>query len=596
MSIDPITVEVIGSYLMTVAEEMGVTLVRTAFSPNIKERGDCSTAVFDRDGHTIAQAPRIPIHLGSMLGLVAEVLARYPLDSLGPGDVFIANDPYTGGGTHLPDITAVAPVLFEGRVEAFVAAIGHHADVGGMVPGSESGVCRTIYQEGIRLPPVRMWKRGELDRELLDVILINTRAPRDRLGDLRAQFASIQVGTRGVAELFAKYGRLVPLAMRELQDYAERRIRAALGALPEGTYRAVDFLDNDGFHDRPIRVEAAATIRDGHLHLDWTGTEPQVASSKNVPLNALCATAYTVVKSLVDPGLPANAGYYRAITVSAPAGCLVNPKPPAAVGTRSIAAGVIGDVIAAALSQAMPGKALAGCGTHHLITPAGTDPRTGEYFVSYETFAGALGARPYRDGMDAVRVHASGSANLPVECLEQGFPFRCLRYELLTDSGGAGKFRGGAGLRRDYVNLGDDVTVALSGERQHTPAPGRAGGEPGVPGAFVLDPGTPAERRLPSSIADLPLAKGQVLSIRTPGAGGFGPPRERDAGAVLRDVVEERVSRASAERTYGVVLREAGAVLEVDREATARTRRDLEEPGSRRSDGSGVSRARRERS
>jgi N-methylhydantoinase B len=292
--VDPITAEVIGSALAAVAEEMGVTLVRTAFSPNIKERGDCSTAIFDAAGHTAAQAPRIPIHLGSMLGLVAEVLRRYP--SIGPGDVFMANDPYTGGGTHLPDITVVAPVFVESHVEAFVAAIGHHSDVGGMVPGSESGVCRTIYQEGIRLPPVRIYASGELDRELLDVILINTRAPHDRLGDFRAQFAAIQVGIRGVERLFAKYGPLVPGAMAELQDYSERRIRAALRKLPEGTYRHADVLDNDGVHDRPVRVEVAATLGDGHLHLDFTGTDREVGSSKNVPLNALLATAYTVVK------------------------------------------------------------------------------------------------------------------------------------------------------------------------------------------------------------------------------------------------------------------------------------------------------------
>lgn len=577
VSVDPITAEVIGNYLGAVAEEMGVTLVKTAFSPNIKERGDCSTAIFDAAGRTVAQAPRIPIHLGSMLGLVAKVLERYAIDTLRAGDVFIANDPYSGGGTHLPDITAVAPVFVERRVEAFVAAIGHHSDVGGMVPGSESGVCQTIYQEGIRLPPVRIYTAGELDRGLLDVILLNTRAPRDRLGDLRAQFAAIQVGIRGMGALFVKYGPLVPAAMAALQDHAERRIRGALAKLPEGTYRHVDHLDNDGFHDRPIRVEVAATLRAGHLHLDFEGTDAQVGSSKNIPLNALLATAYTVVKSLVDPGLPANAGYYRAITVSAPGGCLVNPKPPAAIGTRSISAGVLGDVIAGALSQAMPDRALAGCGTHHLITPAGTDPRTGEYFVNYETFAGALGARPYRDGMDAVRVHASGAANLPVECLEWTFPFRVLRYEILTDSGGAGTFRGGAGLRRDYVNLGDDVTIALSGERQHAAAPGLEGAKAGVPGAFVLDPGTPGERRLPSAISDLALVKGQVLSIRTPGAGGWGAPWERAEAAVLRDVAEGRVSVAAATRDYGVVVRQSAAGLEVDREATAAARAALRE-------------------
>jgi N-methylhydantoinase B len=574
-AIDPITAEVIGSYLATVSEEMGATLVKTAFSPNIKERGDCSTAIFDIKGQTVAQAPRIPIHLGSMLGLVQEVVRHYPLDTLRPGDMFIANDPYTGGGTHLPDITVVAPVFWQDTPQAFVAAIGHHSDVGGMVPGSESGVCQTIFQEGIRIPPVRIWAAGHLQQELLDVIVLNTRAPHDRLGDFRAQFAATQVGVRGVERLFARYGALVPVAMAELMDYAERRIRAALRQLPEGTYRYGDFLDSDGFNDRPLRVEVALTIRDGHVHLDFTGTDSQVNSSKNVPLSALLATAYTVVKSLVDPGLPTNAGYYRAITVTAPEGCFVNPRPPAAVGTRSISAGVVGDVMAGALSRAIPDRALASCGPHHLMTPAGIDPRTGEYFVNYETFAGALGARPYRDGMDAVRVHSSGAANLPIECLEHSFPFRVLRYELLTDGGGPGRFRGGAGLRRDYLCLGEDVRVALSGERQRAAAPGIAGGLAGAPGAFVLDPDTAEERRLPSAIFDLSLAKGQVLSIRTPGAGGCGRPTERDPASVLRDVVEERVSLAAASSTFGVALVPGATGLEVDRDATSALRRAL---------------------
>jgi N-methylhydantoinase B len=407
---------------------------------------------------------------------------------------------------------------------------------------------------------------------VLDLILLNTRTPDERRGDLRAQFAANQVGIRGLERLFEKYQRSVTRAMAELMDYAERRIRAALGKLPEGTYHHRDYLDSDGFNDRPVCIQLALTIRAGHVDLDFDGTDPQVASSKNVPLKALLATAYTVVKSLVDSGLPTNAGYYRAITVRAPEGSLLNPIPPAAVGTRSIVAGVVGDVIAGALSQAMPGKALAGCGPHHLMTQEGRDPRTGKYFVSYETFAGALGARPYHDGVDAVRVHASGAANLPIECLEHTFPFRILRYELLQDSGGPGLHRGGAGLRRDYLCLGDEVRVALSGERQRTPAPGLEGGQPGAVGKFVLDPNTAAERTLPSVISDLALQSGQVLSVQTPGSGGWGPPSLRPALSVLQDAKEGRVSAAAARDSYRTVVLTGVNGFELDAEATTAMR------------------------
>lgn len=555
--VDPITAEVIGNYLMGVAEEMGAALIKTAYSPNIKERGDCSTAIFDAAGRTVAQAPRIPIHLGSMLGLVQEIRSRYAPGSIRPGDMFLANDPYTGGGTHLPDITMVAPVFSDGEIQAFVASIGHHSDVGGMVPGSESGVCRSIFQEGLRIPPVRIVSQGELQQEILELILLNTRTPRERLGDLRAQLAANQVGIRGIEALFARHGAgTVAAAMQGLMDSAERRIRSRIASLPEGVYRAEDFLDNDGFQERPVRIVLTLTVRRGDLHLDFTGTDPQVESSKNVPLGAVRATAYTVIKSLLDPGLPTNAGYYRAITVMAAEGCLLNPRAPAAVGTRSITAGLVGDVIVAALSQAMPDRALAGSGPHHLITASGVDPRKGEYFVDYETFAGALGARSYRDGMDAVRVHASGAANLPVECLEQSFPFRLERYELLTDSGGAGTFRGGLALRRDYLCLVDDVRVALAGERQRVPAPGLAGGQAGATGAFVLNPGAPEEQRLPSVVWDLALRRGDVLSIRTPGGGGWGDPRQRPREALLKDVGEGRVSVKAARDLYGVTIEE----------------------------------------
>lgn len=548
--VDPVTAEVVSRHLLATAEEMAASLIRTAFSPNIKERADCSTAVFDRAGRVVAQAHRVPIHLGSMIGAVDEIRRRFPLEEIRPGDMFVANDPYTGGGTHLPDINIIAPVFFRGEIVAYVANIAHHADVGGMVPGSEAAVCRTIFQEGLRIPPVRIMREGEVNRDVLDIILLNSRTPDERLGDLRAQFASNVVGMRGVTALFERYGARTEAAMAAYLEFTERRFVAAIGRLQPGTYRAEDFLDGDE-EGSTARIALALTVGDGRLRLDFAGSAPQLTWARNIPYRALIATAYTVAKSLLDPDVPANAGYFTTLDIVAPPGSVVGPRPPAPVGCRSISCGVLGDVIAAALSEAMPHRALAGSGPHHLVVFAGPDPRTGDYFVNYETIAGGMGARPYADGIDAVRTHASGAANLPIEALEHAYPLRLERYVLRDGSGGHGKHRGGTGVVREYRILGDGITVSLSSERQHVGAPGMAGGGAGALGRFVLDPGTGEERVLASAVADQALPRGSVLRISTPGGGGYGAPAERDADALARDLREERISPEDARRTYG---------------------------------------------
>lgn len=549
--VDPIRAEVVARFLLATAEEMGATLMRTAFSPNIKERADCSTAIFNREGEVIALAQRVPIHLGSMVGAVDEILKRYPEKDIRPGDMFVANDPYNGGGTHLPDINVIAPVFIGGRIVAYVANIAHHADVGGMVPGSEAAVCKSIYQEGIRIPPVRIRRAGELNRDVFDLILLNSRTPEERVGDLQAQFAANTVGARGVAALFERYGlKETAEHIAAYLDFTEKRFRAAIDRLPKGRYVAEDFLDGDR-EGEVCRIRLALTVGRGRLDFDFAGSDPQLASARNIPYRALLATVYTVAKTMLDPDVPANAGYYRTLNITAPPGCVVGPVPPAAIGCRSISASVLGDVIASALSQAMPEKALAGCGPHHLYVLSGTDPRTGAYFVDYETVAGGYGARANRDGVDGVRVHASGSSNLPVEALEHAYPFRIERYALWEGSSGPGKFRGGMGVVRDYRVLADDIVVSLSSERQHVAARGMRGGGDGATGRFVLNPDTPEERRLPAAAADIPLPRGSVLRICTPAGGGYGDPAERDPAAVERDVREERIPPEAAERIYG---------------------------------------------
>ena len=548
--VDPIRAEVVARYLLATSEEMAATLMRTAFSPNIKERGDCSSAIFDAQGQVIALAHRIPIHLGSMVGAVDEIRTRFRADDIHPGDMFMANDPYNGGGTHLPDITIIAPVFIGKKIAAFVANIAHHADVGGMVPGSEAAICTSIFQEGLRIPPVRIVSAGMINRDVLDIVLLNSRTPDERVGDLKAQFAANPVGVRSIELLFKRYGNVVTEStIAAYLDFTEKRFRAAINGLKPGLYAAEDRLD--GNRDGEFAyIRLKLKVGKGKLDFDFSESDPQINSARNIPHRAVLATIYTVAKSLLDPDVPANAGYYRTITVKGRDGTVVQPVSPAPIGARAISSAVLGDVVAAALTQAMPQKALARSGPHHLVVTSGTDPRNGSYFVSYETLAGGMGARAYRDGMDGVRVHASGSSNLPIEVLENAYPMRVERYELWQDSAGPGKYRGGMGVLRDYRMLGDNMVISLSSERQHAAAAGMEGGEAGKCGAFILNPDSPQARQLPSAAGEIPLPRGSVLRICTPAGGGYGPASTRETAAVARDVHEERLSREAAKRIY----------------------------------------------
>lgn len=539
---DPITTEVISRHLLNIAEEAGAVLMRSAYSPNIKERHDCSSAIFDASGRVIAQAHHIPIHLGSMIGAIEALIARHPLDSLRAGDMFLANDPYTGGGSHLPDLNIIAPVFHDGDLLAFVANIAHHADVGGMVPGSEAAVCESIFQEGLRLPPVRIVHAGDICQDIVDIVLLNSRTAHERLGDLRAQLAANRAAIAGLERLFARYGKaLTEGALANFLDVTERRFRRAIAALPDGVYTATEHLSGDTPGTRAT-IHVALTVRDESLHFDFEGTDAALGTARNVPRQAVLATVYTVAKALLDPDVPANAGYFRTIEVIAPAGCLLDPLPPSPVGCRSISCGVLSDALVTVLSAAAPAVGLCPSGPHHLLTWSGVDPRNGRYFVNYETVAGGLGAFVDRDGLDAVRTLASGSSNLPVEALEHAYPLRVERYALRDGSGGEGQFRGGNGIVRDYRVLGEDVRVSLSAERQHEPARGVGGGCDAAPGRFVSDPGGMHESEHFSGAREVPLAPGDLLRVETPGGGGYGPVESRSAQALERDSREARIT------------------------------------------------------
>jgi N-methylhydantoinase B len=523
MQADPILTEVVARSLTLASEEMGATLIALAFSPNIKERWDCSSAIFDEAGNVIAQANRVPLHLGSMIGAVEALRAKYPPERIQPGDLFLANDPYSGGGTHLPDINIIAPVFAEGRIVAFVANIAHHADVGGMVSGSESTLCTSIFQEGVRLPMVRVARAGAVEEDIVDIIRLNSRTPDERLGDLQAQFAACRVGVGRVGALFERHGAVtVAACVANFLHSTGLRFAASVQEMPDGVYESEEWLEATGAGP-DARLHVRLTVGGGKLSFDFSASDGQLTgSSRNVPRKAVLATVYAIAKSMLDPDVPSNSGYFGGIEVITRPGTLTDPVPPAAVGTRSITCGVLGDLIVAALSQAVKRAAMADSGPHHLVIFSGPDPRRGDTFVDYETIAGGAGARARQPGLDAVRVHASGAANLPIEALENAYPLRVEQYALRAGSGGAGRMPGGTGVVRDYRVLGEDICVSLSSARQVRPAQGFQGGGDGQCGAFLLNPDSAAEQRLPAAAVDLPLRKGDLLRVLTPGGGGVG--------------------------------------------------------------------------
>ena len=516
---DRITLEVVGSALLSIAEEMGTALIRASYSSNIKERWDCSTALFDRDGQVIAQAEHIPMHLGSLLGVVREILRRYPEDRLRPGNVFAANDPYTGGGTHLPDITLASPVFADGELFGFVANIAHHADRTGER-------IRTIYDEGLRIPPIRLVEGGQVREDVMELILANFALPDQRRGDFRAQIAANRLGERRFLELARRYGpATVRAACDESLAYGERKIRAAIARIPPGVYQFTDYMDGDGIKAGPISIAVAIRVEGDRIHLDFTGSGPQCAGDINVVWLALLATVYYALKAILDPTIPANGGFYRAIQVTAPPGSLVNALPPAPVGWRTQTCQRIADVIFGALAPVLPDRVpAAGNGANTAWVFSGVDPRTGRYYVYLETLAGGAGATAHADGLDGVQVHITNTSNLPVECLEIEYPLLVEEYALVDESGGPGKFRGGRGLRRTIEVLDHEAQFLGTLERAELPPWGLQGGGPGGCASLTLNPATQAAQTLSSKVWGYPLKAGDRVQVVTPGAGGWGLP------------------------------------------------------------------------
>ena len=562
MKIDGILLEVIGNTFMSIAEEMGAVLVKSAYSTNIKERKDCSCALFDAAGNTIAQAEHIPMHLGSMLGLIGEIKRHFKLEEIKPGDMFIANDPYNGGGTHLPDIAVASPVFYNGEIVAFVANIAHHNDVGGRVPGSNAADSDSIYAEGIRIPTVKIFREGELDKDILNLILLNCRVRHIRLGDLNAQFACNKKGVQRMEDVCAKYGKeTVALCMEELLDYSERKIRMALSAIPNGSHEFEDYLDSDGLGSDPIKLNVKVAIKDEDIELDFTDNPDQVKGAINLPLSALRASVYYAIRSIVDPSLPSNGGYYRAIHIKSRPGCILGCTEPAACAGRSDTAQRVADMIFGAMSEVVPHQVIAG--SNSSITGVyfgGVSPDTGEYYVYMETFGGGSGARFNKDGLSCVQVHMSNTSNLPIESMEVEFPYMVERYELVTDSGGPGKYRGGLSMSKDIRVLGHDSEFTIKADRQKVPPYGLFGGKPGLPGLITIYPDTDEARTVDSKKSGNLLKANGVLRCQMPGAGGYGNPLERSRELLIKDLEEGYVSPESARRDYGMTQEELDSV------------------------------------
>jgi N-methylhydantoinase B len=528
---DPIELEIFKNLYHSIAEEMGAALRRTAFSPNIKERRDYSCAVFNAEGQVIAMGDHMPVHLGSMPMSVRAAIEQCDLQ---PGDMVMLNDPFCGG-THLPDITLVAPVHVQrGRrrpriPDFYVASRAHHADVGGTYPGS-MGLCREIYQEGLRIPPVKLVRGGKIDRDILSLLLTNVRTPREREGDLSAQMAACHTGAERLVAICSRYGLMrAQRAAADLLEYSAELMRQFLQLVPPGAYCAEDFLDNDGITDRPVKISVTVTIgettraRDAqHVTVDFTGTDPQVEGSVNAVEAITYSACFYVFRCLLAEDVPATAGLMTPIRVIAPEGTVVNSRPPAAVAGGNVETSQrIVDVLLGALAQAVPDRIpAAASGTMNNLTIGGIDPRTREPFAYYETIAGGMGARPTKDGVSGVHTHMTNSLNTPAEALEYAYPLRVRHYSLRADSGGAGKYRGGNGIIREIEVL-TDAEVTLLGERRTRGPWGLAGGFEGERGKAAVVRSDGSTQELPGKF-NVRLRKGERIRIESPGGGGWG--------------------------------------------------------------------------
>jgi N-methylhydantoinase B len=552
MALDPIKLEVLRNALQSCAEEMGVTLARTAYTVNIRDRRDFSSAVYTIDGALAAQAEHIPLHLGLMPSVVKEVLREIPVRDLRPGDVLVTNDP-TITGTHLMDICVITPVFVGDKPLGVVASMAHHADVGGFAPGSAALGVSEIHQEGFRVPPVRLQHAGVLNRDLLRVLAANSRTPDDLTGDLLAQLSSNHVGSQRLQELAGRYGDELPAYLDGLIEHAARRLRAALQTMPEGIFTFEETIEGDGFSDEPIPIRVSVSRRDARLHVDFAGTSPQVRGPLNAAKPGVMACVYFVVKAVFDPDGPSNEGLARVVDVHAPEGSLVNARYPAAVALfNSISSQKVTDALLGAFQQAVPERVTAAStGSMNALIIGGYDDRVGRPYTYVETYGGGQGAMFDCDGADGVHVNMTNTRNTPIEALEVAYPLLVHEYALVPDSDGAGRQRGGLGLRRVLEILAERATVTVHTDRRVAGAWGVEGGERGGRSMCVMQPRGGSTVVLPPK-ATVRASRGTVIRLETAGGGGWGQASQRAREAVARDVQDELISPERAAHVYGL--------------------------------------------
>ncbi|NLF28311.1 MAG: hydantoinase B/oxoprolinase family protein [Clostridiales bacterium] len=557
--VDPVTVEVVRNLLLSIAEETNTVIIKSAYSTNIKERRDNSAAVMDPDGNVVVQVESsLPVLLAALLFTAKSVRAKYRIEDIREGDMFIANDPYHGGGNHLPDIAIVAPAFVGGKLVGWVGNIAHHSDIGGKVPGSTSGDAVSLFQEGIRIPVVRICRGGEINDDVMALLLDNTRVPDERQGDLTAQISANLIGVEKLKMAYGKYGDTLIDCMEDILNYTDKLMRSVIRRIPDGEYSFVDYVDGCGaLVPHPININVKITVSGEAMKLDFDGTHPQVEAPINIPFPALMAAVLFSLKALIGPELPANVGIFRPLDIQAPVGCIVNPREPAPIGLLIDSLQRLPDVLFGALAPVMPERILAssnGACTTCVFFGQSMAKGKDQYFVCHEAIAGGSGASHFHDGLSGVQVYMTNTSNMPIEATEYEFPdIMVKKYILRPDSGGAGKFRGGLGIEREYTVLSDGISVNCFGDRQKFQPWGLEGGMSGEAGRFFhIDAETGETKVLSHKTTGMPIKKGDVIRVHTPGSGGMGDPKKQPPEKVLKDVMERKVSLEAAERDYGV--------------------------------------------
>ena len=578
---DPVLLEVVKNGFETIADEIALIMLRTAYSAIVRDAMDYSTAICDSRGRTLAQGLTTPLHLGSFYDAMQHVIRQYE-GRIEPGDVFIGNDPYVASGQHLPDIYIILPIFIDGALEGWSTTVAHHVDVGGIIPGSNALGATEIYQEGLRLPFLKLYDKGNLNQAIWDIILVNVRVPELLLGDLHAQSVACHVGAREFEELFRRYGaETMHFYINELHDYAEALARSEIAEIPDGTYEFTDHIDGLGENPETIVFHVSLTVRGDEVVVDWTGSSSQVKGGVNAPLAFTKAATFAALRSVMGSEVPNCHGYTRAITVTAPERTIVNAVHPAACGARGISGFRMIDCLFGALAKAVPEKVAAdGCGGATLATFAGY--RGTKAFVFNDILMGSWGGTAPHDGQEGVPHMGANQSNIPIETIEIDFPLRIEHYGLVANSGGPGKHRGGLAIIREYRALEDNILLSIRSDKRAHPPHGLAGGRPGAPSWNIVNPGT--DQRILPVLLTRPdnLDEGDIFRHIKAGGGGFGNPLERDAEAVLADVLAEKVTPDHAAEAYGViVVGDVDIGFSIDRAATARRRQAMETELSR---------------